>query len=1247
MNDHLIVHDCGIPIGSLASKLKSHQDNDNIHLTPEEKEKLRLLNIKDYSSINAQDINSIKTELKNKADVDDIPERVSQLENDLNFISEIPDYYTTEEEVKLLLEGYIGDYINQEINIEDIDKKIEELTELINKYKIDLDELKKIIESLDIPEDLNSLISEIQQQIEDIYSKISDLDSRVSALEDWKDDNPDGPDTPGQEYELPVATSTILGGIKVGEGLDITPDGVLSTVGSNLPIDPDEPIDVDDILNETDRRYLSKLKDDTTPHHLTIQDGITIGDDDQVSIQSSNFAQGETLGKGFFLGQWGDSSYLEVDRMSVRKQAFFNELEIRKLSYVNGTVVLSPTGSVIESVEEVANGWKCILKPDDGSMSTTNSWAVNDMARCEEFGDIENTGNTMHNVRTKYYWRAVTEVGHEGEEDTSEMRNYVILSNEIGAYDGGSGVPQAGDTIVCFGHMADTLGDDEGFDRRNLIELSSTSMDSPSLKMYSNIHAFNDDYTEQAVISPSKILFNSKLFRLITDDGETPICIDRGAWDDSLQYYYWDRVSHKGRLWLCVNKDGSYGTTPPKGMEPGSNAQGGYSSEDYWLLQIDKGQDGDTSGVYQMQLTDLVLFTQKTDDGYSPSIVGREIGVAIYQGAEQLSGSQYELSIVPEAGITVGSQKNNGFTITGCTLNGGETADIVIKATINDTSVVLQQSIQVICTQNPVEEDSYNVIVETENLLQDAEMPKGSDGYVESLSIKDILAKIRVYEGTNLLDRADVPMVGNLEQVSSLDNTKFAMCASAYIYKQSADSDVGQYEPAGMPDETEVASYTTVFVIDRGQLGESGKNLPSIITNDKTISIPNSKGYFSIYGWNPGNRDKNAPNFHNEYHFEINISGSLRIWEVTDESFKSIISDTNNLFTMYSGIDEEVGKIAMYTGVDTIEGEVTEGGLWSEINETIDGKLSGLTVETGVKVNELLAAGLAVHYELSEDGEPVENSGDTYILSDKFTLCDPDYYQTRENPEPDGTRYIWYEDDTLNLDNMRIGPFIVTKEQFSTSLGIESIGTTISSNDITVRHPVSGRVDIGFSGDGDGASGSMPYQGIRVLYYGNIPTAPAIYANYSRTLADSDYDVGIGTNGTVLSNRVFGVSAYYLNLNQTEALSIIPANTLLINNTSGSSKTLVMPLRGSMDSSMDNDSYKYYSAHYCFQFTIIITSNADVVIKAPSDGTKLVYEGSERDSIALNDPNKVYQCYYVAYPASGGSGTTKIYICKL
>ena len=1026
MNDHLIVHDCGIPIGSLASKLKSHQDNDNIHLTPEEKEKLRLLNIKDYSSINAQDINDIKTELKNKADADDIPERVSQLENDLNFISEIPDYYTTEEEVKLLLKGYIGDYINQEINIEDIDKKIEELTELINKYKIDLDELKKIIESLDIPEDLSNLISKIQQQIEDIYSKISDLDSRVSALEDWKDDNPDGPDDPsgpGYEYELPVATSTILGGIKVGSGLEITSDGVLSTVGSDLPIDPDGPISVDDILNETDRRYLSKIKDDSTQHHLTIQDGITIGDDDQVSIQSSNFAQGETLGKGFFLGQWGDSSYLEVDRMSVRKQAFFNELEIRKLSYVNGTVVLSPTGSVIESVKEVANGWKCILKPDDGSMSTTNSWVVNDMARCEEFGEVAGDGETKHNVRTKYYWRAVTEVGYEGEEDTSEKRNYVVLSNENGAYDGGSGVPQPGDTIVCFGHMADTLGDDEGFDRRNLIELSSTSMDSPSLKMYSNIHAFNDNYTEQAVISPSKILFNSKLFRLITNDGETPICIDRGAWTATSHYDYWDRVSHGGRLWLCVNENGSYGITPPEGMEPGSDPQGGYSSEDYWLLQIDKGQDGDTSGVYQMQLTDLVLFTQKTTDGYSPNIVGREIGVTVYQGTEQLSGSQYTILVTPERGITVGSQHDNGFTITGCTLNGGETADIVIKVTIGDTGVSLQQSIQVICTQNPVEEDSYNVIVDTAGFQQTYGYSTNDDGRLTEFTLRTLTARVSVYNGEQLLSNDEITSIGvNSNQVTGSE-----------VVIQAILEPVGKSVVS--PDESTSSDTSIIYEITRDLIGDTTELIPEDIRPaGVNIYYPITQAILTLKVWYPNNRTYASPSYQRQFDIDLDIEGIIHVWEVTNDRFTSTIKDLET--DWLTRIEQTNSKIEAV--VETQEG--INSGFQTSVND-LNGKVQelennfGVWKEDAITGEELEVAGLFVDYDM------IDNTGNVRLVADKFTLMDQEYSTSQGES---GNRYIWYQDgvSAFNITKGYVGGFSIEDNKLQSSMEASEVSGT-------------------------------------------------------------------------------------------------------------------------------------------------------------------------------------------------------------
>lgn len=51
----------------------------------------------------------------------------------------------------------------------------------------------------------------------------------------------------GSSYELPVATQTRLGGVKLGEGFSTTPDGVLSYTGSGLP---DEAITTPDNTEE-------------------------------------------------------------------------------------------------------------------------------------------------------------------------------------------------------------------------------------------------------------------------------------------------------------------------------------------------------------------------------------------------------------------------------------------------------------------------------------------------------------------------------------------------------------------------------------------------------------------------------------------------------------------------------------------------------------------------------------------------------------------------------------------------------------------------------------------------------------------------------------------------------------------------------------------------------------------------------------------------------------------------------------
>ena len=106
MNDHLIYDSYDVQIGSIGSKLYQHIGNDDIHLSAEDREKLNSIQISSSDSSDGSTVSDLQIELNNKANKDDIPTKVSQLENDLNFLSEIPDYYTTESEVKQMIASY-------------------------------------------------------------------------------------------------------------------------------------------------------------------------------------------------------------------------------------------------------------------------------------------------------------------------------------------------------------------------------------------------------------------------------------------------------------------------------------------------------------------------------------------------------------------------------------------------------------------------------------------------------------------------------------------------------------------------------------------------------------------------------------------------------------------------------------------------------------------------------------------------------------------------------------------------------------------------------------------------------------------------------------------------------------------------------------------------------------------------------------------------------------------------------------
>ena len=107
----------------------------------------------------------------------------------------------------------------------------------------------------------------------------------------------------------------------------------------------------------------------------TVREGVT----------SDNFSTG-ALGSGFALKKdENNDSYLEVDRMMVRKVAIFIELLIQRLRHVGGQIILSPASITCERVEDRADAYRCYFRSTDGNKTVVNEFVVGDQARCQTF----------------------------------------------------------------------------------------------------------------------------------------------------------------------------------------------------------------------------------------------------------------------------------------------------------------------------------------------------------------------------------------------------------------------------------------------------------------------------------------------------------------------------------------------------------------------------------------------------------------------------------------------------------------------------------------------------------------------------------------------------------------------------------------------------------------------------------------------------------------------------------------------
>lgn len=249
-------------------------------------------------------------------------------------------------------------------------------------------------------------------------------------------------------------------------------------------------IDTDANIESLSQYFIRKDKEDVAKEIITFLKGLVSN-----LVQSEGFSPGE-FGSGFVLRNDEGGSYLEIDRLLVRRIAYFVELVIKSLKHVGGSLVLSPASMVCSKVEEYDAYYRCYFEHEREGRFIYQEFVPGDQARAQEFNVKEGVNQ---NVASRFYWRLVIAVGD----------NYIDLSKSDAAV--GSVAPQAGDDIVLLGNRDDVT-------RQNAIILSTIGDDAPSIKQYKGINSYSTEGKEITIISSVLNSFTGRFKSSVTGE---------------------------------------------------------------------------------------------------------------------------------------------------------------------------------------------------------------------------------------------------------------------------------------------------------------------------------------------------------------------------------------------------------------------------------------------------------------------------------------------------------------------------------------------------------------------------------------------------------------------------------------------------------------------------------------------------------------------------------------------------------
>ena len=322
--------------------------------------------------------------------------------------------------------------------------------------------------------------------------------------------------------------------------------------------------------------FLSKVEEDTAAKTITFLDGL-------ISNEQAILEQG-ARSRVFFPGIFGEGFNLEVipgtqnqfqltlHKINARILEV-DEIVTRRWTWVGAGTIMSAAGFEIDRVEELPTTWRVYpSKPEE------NDFIRFDQALCQSF----RTDGTS--AQSKRYWRLVTAVADD--------RSWIELSKtdrELSS----NGIPEAGDSIIQLGHRTNVA-------RQNAIVLSSFGATGPFFQSLRGINSFDTSGRTQMFLGNESV-FNVDRLAINAGNGQfVQVPADKGRWIAGTPYFFNNRVSHKGKYWLCIThaKLGTFAEPSETSIEwelqvwaepgePGQQGERGVSLPDGLLLNRD------------------------------------------------------------------------------------------------------------------------------------------------------------------------------------------------------------------------------------------------------------------------------------------------------------------------------------------------------------------------------------------------------------------------------------------------------------------------------------------------------------------------------------------------------------------------------------------------------------------------------------------------------------------------------------